>query len=131
MPHMTEKQEEEICDLIKNWPLDAKLSWPSIVEVVKKRFGLKFTRQTLWSHECVAIAYRTRKELIAQNKNRKYSKKSMSLKTALETVVKLEKQISLLETENNMLHSQFARWAHNAQNTGLSFDLLNKPLPTK
>ena len=130
MPHMTQKQEKSICEMIDRWPLDGKLTWPNIITMVEKRFRIKFTRQTLSVHDSIAISYRTRKELIKQQKKRRYVPKSMSLQTALETVEKREGKNALLKAENKALKEQFARWATNAKNYGMSFDFLNKPLPT-
>ncbi len=128
---MTQKQEKDICEMINKWPLEAKLTWPSIVAVIEKRFRIKFSRQTLSSHDSIAIAYRTRREFISQKKHRRYVPKSMSFQTALETIEKLEGKIAFLATQNKALKEQFARWATNAKNSGLSFDFLNKSLPAK
>lgn len=128
MAHLTEKQKKAICEMINNWPLNGKLTWPNIVKAVKARFDLEFTRQTLSSHNAIALAYSARKELMSQNKYRGHVPKSMSFQTALETVEKLKGQMALLKAENLALKQQFARWAHNAKNRGLSFDYLNQNL---
>lgn len=52
-----------------------------------------------------------------------------SCKVALDRIARLESENRRLESENNQLLEQFARWAYNAHPRGLDYDFLNRPLP--
>jgi hypothetical protein len=117
-----------IVQVLDGW--SGKLSWERLIEAVEKRMRLSYTRQALYSHERIRLAFGVRKKALSDNKVGVAGvAASPELQIALDRIALLEGENQRLEAENNALLEQFVRWAYNAQTRNLTKEFLNNPLP--
>ncbi|OWY27785.1 hypothetical protein [Herbaspirillum robiniae] len=117
-----------IVQILDGWK--DKLTWDALIEVLRRREGLRYTRQALHRHERIRLAFTVRKKALAEQDEQPRTASSPELQIALERIARLEAENQRLAFENNALLEQFARWAYNAQTRNLTADFLNNPLPT-
>lgn len=133
--HLTDKDIDNIVELLDDWPVDSKLTWERLVEAVKISYNLITTRQTLQKQSRIKTAYREVKKIVAGNSPMASGKhvKSLppSLKVAAERLEKKERNIERLERENQKLLEQFHTWLYNATQHGMTIEQLNESLPSK
>ncbi|MDV8156927.1 hypothetical protein [Acinetobacter bereziniae] len=133
--HLTDKDIENIVELLDYWPLDEKLTWELLCKAIEVQ--LEFvpapTRQTLQKYVRIKNAYdQCKKPSKAANiKNNQTQKLPASLKIAQTKIEALEAKNARLEKENAMLLEQFVVWQYNAHKYGLSIDKLNEPMSQK
>ncbi|KAA1014928.1 hypothetical protein FVF58_03110 [Paraburkholderia panacisoli] len=117
-----------IVDLLDGW--SGKLSWELLIDAVERRKKLRYTRQALHRHERIRLAFGVRKAALAdQSDEPDTHDDSPELKLALDEIARLRGENQRLESENNRLLEQFARWAYNAHTRNLTREFLNQPLP--
>ncbi|NRF27101.1 hypothetical protein HRJ45_19810 [Vibrio coralliilyticus] len=132
--HLTDKDISNICELLDDWPMDAKLTWDRLVAAVEHDYNLTTTRQTLYKHSRIKRAFTEVKELVSGNSLKAApSNKHLpsSLKAAASQLESKERTIKRLEAENSQLLEQFHTWLYNATKHGITVEQLNEPLETK
>ena len=133
--HLTDKDIENIVELLDYWPLDEKLTWELLCKAIEVQ--LEFvpapTRQTLQKYVRIKNAYdQCKKPSKAANiKSNQTQKLPASLKIAQTKIEALEAKNARLEKENAMLLEQFVVWQYNAHKYGLSIAKLNEPMSKK
>lgn len=88
------------------------------------------TRQALYKHERIRHAFDIRKKELLGNGGEVRKVESPQLQIALDRIARLEAENRRIESENNQLLEQFARWAYNAHTRGLDHVFLNRALPS-
>ncbi|AVH27799.1 hypothetical protein [Vibrio diabolicus] len=132
--HLTDTDISNVCELLDDWPTDAKLTWDRLVEAVAHDYNLTTTRQTLQKQPRIKAAYIEVKALVSGNSPKAAACKRQlpsSLKAAAEQLDTKERTIKRLEAENRQLLEQFHTWLYNATQHGITIEQLNEPLETK
>ncbi|MDR9826435.1 hypothetical protein RCJ22_12505 [Vibrio sp. FNV 38] len=132
--HLTDNDISNVCELLDDWPTDAKLTWDRLVEAVAHDYKLTTTRQTLQKQARIKNAFTEVKALVSGNASKATARNRhlpSSLKAAADQLEKRERTIVRLEAESNRFLEQFHTWLYNANQHGVTFDQLNEPLPTK
>ncbi len=119
---------KQIVETLDGW--SGKLSWELLIDAIELRMFNRYTRQALFKHERIRNAFDLRKSKPAKGQEEIRRVAAPELQIALERIVKLEAENKRLESENNHLLEQFARWAYNAHTRGLDNNFLNRPLPS-
>lgn len=119
---------KQIVEILDGW--SGKLSWELLIDVIELRMFNRYTRQALFKHERIRHAFDLQKSNFLKGKGEVRKVGSPELQVALERIAKLEAENKRLESENNHLLEQFARWAYNAHTRGLDNNFLNRPLPS-
>lgn len=125
-PNLTTDRIDFIIDIIRGW--DGRLTWPALIQAVAKQLRATYTRQALYNHERIRVAYETYR---ASSNARGTDDRPVSaaLKASMERVQRLTLENAELRKREALLLEQFVRWAYNAASRGLSEDFLNQPLP--
>ena len=125
--NLTDANIKQIVEILDGW--SGKLSWNLLIDAIELRLFNRYSRQALFKHERIRNAYELRKKNPSHNKEYNETK-SPELKVALDRIARLEAENRRLESENEHLLEQFARWAYNAHTRGLDKAFLNQPLTT-
>lgn len=123
---LSEKAINQILHTLDGW--QGPLSWELLLDAVEALLGHRFTRQALYLHERIRIAFGIRKALVA-GQVKEQPRGSQGMIAAQERITRLEGAVARLEAENQALKVQFVRWAYNASTRGLDETFLNRPLP--
>jgi len=131
---MTKKRSKNLDDadikrivgILDGW--SGRLTWNLLINEIELRMHNRYTRQTLYKHARIRNAYELQKNNLSDGGN-KERVVSPELQVALDKIARLEAENRRLESENEQLLEQFARWAYNAHTRGLDHDFLNRPLP--
>lgn len=118
---------KQIVEILDGWT--EKLTWELLIDAIELRMHNRYTRQTLHKHERIKNAFELRKAALADGDGEVRIVRSPELQKALERIARLETENKRLESENQQLLEQFARWAYNAHTRGLDANFLNKSLP--
>ncbi|WP_394244755.1 hypothetical protein [Vibrio astriarenae] len=133
--HLTDKDISNVCELLDDWPTDAKLTWDRLVDAVAHDYKLMTTRQTLQKQARIKNAFKEVKAIVSGNTPKAAAARNRhlpsSLKAAADQLEKRERTIARLEAENSRFLEQFHTWLYNANQHGVTFEQLNEPLPTK
>lgn len=116
----------KIVGILDGW--SGRLTWDLLIDAIELRMHNCYTRQTLYKHARIRNAFELQKKHLPAGDNRKKAA-SPELQVALDKIDRLETENRRLESENEQLLEQFARWAYNAHTRGLDHDFLNQPLP--
>ena len=119
---------KQIVEILDGW--SGKLSWELLIDAIELRMFSRYTRQGLYKHERIRNAFELKKNEGAEGGKDVKRASSPQLQIALDRIVRLESENRRLESENNQLLEQFARWAYNAHTRGLDHEFLNRPLPS-
>lgn len=119
---------KQIAEILDGW--SGKLSWELLIDAIELRMFCRYTRQTLYKHERISHAFELKKNEISEGGKHVKRVTSPQLQIALDRIARLESENRRLESENNLLLEQFARWAYNAHTRGLDHEFLNRPLPS-
>jgi len=103
-------------------------TWEALIEEVALRLHCRYTRQALYNHERIRMAFAARKKAATVEPEQPRRRGGKELQAALDRIARLEAENARLERENNALLEQFVRWAYNAHSRGLAEDFLNRPL---
>lgn len=126
--NLSDEDIAKIVGILDGW--SGKLTWDLLIEAVERHLFARYTRQTLHKHTRIQDAFEQRKKALAGERERpSKSATTPEMQAALDKIARLEAQVQRLETENNRLLEQFARWAYNANMRGLEEAFLNSPLP--
>jgi hypothetical protein len=124
-PNLTPEKIAVIVEVIRSW--DGRLTWPGLVKKVFERTNAIYTRQALYKHEPIRIAYETHQEKgSAADAGRPAP---AALQASTERVRRLEAENAELKKREALLMEQFVRWAYNASTRGITEDFLNQALP--
>lgn len=104
------------------------LTWNALIDGIAKRLYTFYTRQTLYKHERIRNAFAIRKKLLKDNPPPKRRRNSEQEKLE-ERNARLTAEVGRLRSENDNFLLQFARWAKNAHDHGMTEEQLNAPLP--
>ena len=119
---------KQIVEILDGW--SEKLTWDLLIDAIELRMHNRYTRQTLHKHQRIKHAFELRKVALADGDGEVRIVRSPELQKALEKIARLEVENKRLESENQKLLEQFARWAYNAHTRGLDANFLDKSLPT-
>jgi hypothetical protein len=100
---------KQIVEILDGW--SGKLTWDLFIDAIELRMHCRYTRQTLHKHERIYNAFELRKKGIADGDGVLQTVRSPELQKALERIARLEVENKRLESENENLLAQFARWA--------------------
>ena len=130
--HLTDKDIENIVEILDEWPTDIKLTWDKLVDAVEQYLKFKTTRQTLEKQTRIKQAYIEVKPIVSGTATPLITPTlPPSLKVAAERLENKDRKIERLERENQQLLEQFHVWLYNADRFGISISQLNEPLNTK
>lgn len=118
---------KQIVEILDGW--SEKLTWELLIDAIELRMYNRYTRQALYKHERIRHAFDIRKNELSERGGGVRKVESPQLQIALDRIARLEAENRRLESENNHLLEQFARWAYNAHTRGLDHDFLNRALP--
>jgi hypothetical protein len=125
--NLGDAEVRQIVEILDGW--SGKLGWELLIDAIELRMFNRYTRQALYKHERIRHAFDLRKKDISGNDGDVRRVESPQLQIALDRIARLEAENSRLESENNKLLEQYARWAYNAYTRGLDHDFLNRALP--
>lgn len=124
------KELKAITNLIRDWPIDKKLTWDAICKSSESVLDFVPTRQAFADKPAVTNAYKIRKAAITSNRDRLASiPKPKSLTAAAQTIARQQAQINQLKSELQLMAETARRFIHNAVLNGLKREQLNAPLP--
>lgn len=118
----------QIAEILDGW--SGKLTWDLLIDAIELRMFNRYTRQALYKHERIRHAVELRKSDLSRGEKGATRVASPQLQIALDRIARLDVENRRLESENNLLLEQFARWAYNAHTRGLGHDFFNRPLPS-
>lgn len=118
---------KQIVEILDGW--SEKLTWKLLIDAIELRMYNCYTRQALYKHERIRHAFEIRKKELSERGGGVRKVESPQLQIALDRIARLETENTRLESENNQLLEQFARWAYNAHTRGLDHAFLNRALP--
>jgi hypothetical protein len=124
-PNLTTEKIAVIVEVIRSW--EGRLTWPGLVKEVFKKTNASYTRQALYKHESIRIAYQTQRE--KESSSDAGRPVPAALQASTERVMRLEVENAELRKRETLLIEQFVRWAYNASTRGLTEDFLNQALP--
>lgn len=125
--NLGDAEVKQIVEILDGW--SGKLTWELLIDAIELRMFNRYTRQALNKHERIRHAFTTIKKDLSENSGDVRRVESPQLQIALDRIARLEVENRRLESENNQLLEQYARWAYNAHTRGLDHDFLNRALP--
>ncbi|MCU5783821.1 hypothetical protein HC956_02120 [Alcaligenes faecalis] len=125
--NLSESDIDRIVDILDGWS-GTPLTWSFLIDEIERKLFRRYTRQALNRYHRIKLAYAVSKE---RHLPQAYENELLhpELRVALEQIEKLTAQNRRLEEENQQLLEQFARWAYNAYQAGISEAQLNRDLP--
>jgi hypothetical protein len=123
-PNLTPEKIAMIVEIIRTW--DGRLTWLTLISEIFSKMNATYTRQALYKHESIRIAYETYRENGIGEQSRPVS---AALRASAERVQRLEIENAELRKREGLLMEQFVRWAYNASTRGLTEDFLNQAMP--
>lgn len=124
-PNLTPEKIAAIVEIIRTW--DGRLTWPGLVNEIFKKMNVTYTRQALYKHESIRVAYEAYRENSSDTEPGRPV--SAALNASTERVKRLEMENAELKKREALLMEQFVRWAYNASTRGLTENFLNQALP--
>lgn len=127
-PNLTPDRVDVIVEQIRSW--EGRLTWPALITSIATQFHARYTRQALFRHDRIRIAYEAHRN--RQGKTERTNSRrpiSATLNAALERIQRLEQENVELRKREELLFEQFHRWAYHASSRGLTRDFLDRPLP--
>jgi hypothetical protein len=121
---------KKIAETIRSWPSEERLSWDAICQSSKLYLDYVPTRQALSSKSVLSFEYKSKKEEI-RARTQKSPNQPKNMATAVHKIQQLEKDISSLNFQIDMLHETLQRMIYNSALHKLSKVELMKPIPTK
>jgi len=119
-----------IISVIDGWK--GKLTWDKLIKVIEGRSNIKYTRQALFKHTRIKLAFQNCKSrsvnfTVNPTETKENNPAILLLKNRID---RLEAENSRLQLENERLLEQFVRWAYNAHLRGLDKVFLDNSLPS-
>lgn len=127
-PDLTDEIVQAVIDILDGWK--GKLTWDLLLEAVREKTGIMYSRFTFADYSSVANAFTLRKkELSGSWQTKQTSPRDERVRAALEQVERYRSKVERLDKQNQLLLEQFHTWAVNAERKGVTMDMLNAPLP--
>lgn len=104
-----------------------KITWEGVCEAAEHIIGKKPTRQSLYSHESIKEAFKSKKNTLKTK--RSGSPRPSNLNAAADRIAKLQSENECLKRKNEDLLEQFVTWQYNSYKYGIQEHQLNEPLP--
>ena len=121
-PNLTDAKIAAVAKIIDGWT--GELTWEALIDRIEIEWHARYTRQGLAKHDRIQQAFKN----YAQQ-TPKISTRRPEIELLKDRIARQEAQIKRLESENNRLLEQFARWAYNAHKKGLDEAYLSAKLP--
>lgn len=125
--NLTDDAIEQIVRLLDGWT--GKLTWEALIDTIATKLYSRYTRQALYKHERIRMAYLLRKEALGRPSKDETLPRTGQLGEAMTRIARLEAENQRLDAENRRLLEQFVVWAYNAHTRGLDKNFLSQPLP--
>lgn len=125
--HLTDLEIDKIVRLLMGW--EGALSWTALANACEREIGRSPSRQTLAGATRIALAFKTTKNRLKEEKAGGGATMPDSMSIALQRISRLEAENAQIKAENRALLEQFVTWQYNAYKAGLSIDRLNQGLP--
>lgn len=125
--HLTDLEIDKIVRLLMGWK--GALSWNALSSACEREIGRGPSRQTLAGATRIALAFKTTKNRLKEEKAGGGATMPDSMSIALQRISRLEAENAQIKAENRALLEQFVTWQYNAYKAGLSIDRLNQGLP--
>lgn len=127
-PDLTEERIAVVVDVLDGWT--GKLTWDLLIEKVRERTGITYSRFTFAEYPRIANAFALRKQALrGQVAPGPSVPRDERVRAALEQVERYRRKVERLESENQLLLEQFVTWAVNAERKGVTMAMLSAPLP--
>lgn len=127
-PDLTQDHITTVLDTLDTWR--GKLTWELLLDKLEGVWGYRYSRFTLASYAEVANAFVLRKDALRGTLPvSRGTPTDERVRAAIEQAERFKAKAARLEAENNLLLEQFVTWANNAEDKGVTMDMLNKPLP--
>ena len=126
-PDMTEELIVIVLELLDSWQL--KLTWDRLIEAMRVKSGITYSRFTFSEHSRIAQAFELRKKALRGLAPGTRVPRDELVKAAVEHAGRSKAKALRLEAENRLLLEQFITWAANAERNGVTIAMLNAPLP--
>lgn len=124
------KQLKIIARMIREWPLNDKLTWEAICDASEVIIGYRPTRQAFANKPFLVNAYKVRKaEIKAKQEALSGVARPKSIPVAMEQILRLRQENERLRKELGLMAETAQRFIHNASLHGLTRAQLMKPLP--
>jgi hypothetical protein len=104
-----------------------KITWEGVCEAAENVIGKKPTRQSLYSHESIKEAFKSKKSTL-KTKGLSNPRPS-NLNAAADRIARLQSENEGLKKKNEALLEQFVVWQYNSYKYGMKEHQLNEPLP--
>ena len=122
--HLSADQIVSIVSLIDTWPEETRITWEALRTRVGNRLGIWPSRQTLYRHEQISIALKTRKAALRKDRGVVPAGRGVG---QLERRLKAE--LARVERENENYRELVARLQYNAYKHGMTKRELHQPMP--
>ena len=123
-PNLDERRIGDIVRVVRRLP--GKLSWDAVVDAVEVRFGCRYTRQTLFAHPPIRLAYQERKSgSPVRPGERPMSERA---RTAARAKTRLLAELTEVKRREELLLERIATWMYNAHANGIPLALLDAKL---
>ncbi|WP_237357838.1 hypothetical protein [Piscinibacter gummiphilus] len=114
-------------EILDEWK--GKLTWDLLLNVVKEKTGISYSRFTFAEYPRIANAFTLRKKALSGTWTGEPSQpRDAQVRAALEQAERYRVKADRLEQENRLLLEQFVTWATNAERKGVTMAMLNAPL---
>ncbi|UVL43806.1 hypothetical protein LOY57_13820 [Pseudomonas moraviensis] len=125
----TPKEIKAIVNLIRDWPVENKLTWDAICKASVLVLDFRPTRQSLSGKPTITNAYKLRKAAITSHRDRSSKlPKPKSLTAAAETIMLLQEKVQQLNNELQLMAETAERFIHNAAQRGMTPQQLSAPI---
>ncbi|WP_273210287.1 hypothetical protein [Marinobacter subterrani] len=125
--HLTDIDVNRILALIDSWQYDLK--WEALVKACEINLGIKTTRQALSRKQQIKEAFQTYKKTQKLDLSDVSAARPNDINTAHQRIERLLKRIEKLEYENRLLKEKFLVWQYNAEQRGVTEEMLHRPIP--
>lgn len=124
------KQLDVLAEVIREWPMDEKLTWNAICQAAELELSYVPTRQALSNKAILVNAYKKRKEEIKSRHSYLTSTPApKSMAAAVDQIIRLKQENERLKSELSRMAAVAQRFIHNASLHGLSQAKLMAPPP--
>lgn len=122
-PNLSTRRVEDVVGIIRAMP--GRPEWNRVIAAVADQLKAEYTRQTLFGHDAIRLAFQDRKK--GQPARPGAARRR---RTRDEAIGALERDNERLSGIERALKAKFVRWAYNANAAGITEATLEKPLPT-
>lgn len=123
-PNLDQVRIEAIVRLIRRMP--SKPSWDAVVSAVEDRFGSRYTRQALFAHPPIRLAYQERRSGVPVRPGER--PQSDRARAAAYAKTRLLAELAEVKRREELLLERIATWMYNAHANGIPLALLDAKL---